>query len=119
MQREHGQTDECDGPGRPALGLTPDEPYVARFADDGDSAGVARTVRSGSRRAAQSPRLPTWEPPQGRGARSLLPDLDPAFRARLADAEAKVDRGELLNDAELRYLAYRGTLRLLGSRRPG
>ena len=98
-------------------GLTPDEPYVPDLDDAQDQRAVLGITGADARRAGRLPAI--WHPRQGVSGQSLLPPLDEEFEARLGQAEAKVDRGELLDEADLQYLSRRAAVRLLRSRRPG
>ncbi len=94
-----------------------DEPYVPSFDDPDDAREAMRASRAESHAPERTP--PAWQPPQGRGERSLLPPADAQFSERLRAASEKLDLGEALTHAELVYLAERAMLRLMGSRRPG
>jgi hypothetical protein len=98
--------------------MTSSEPYQPSFDNAGDAAEVMRGTKPGSHRRSAAPRTSTWEPPQGRRGRSLMPPLDPEFARRIEEFGRKLDRGEPLSVDELTYVVHRGYLSLVDSPRP-
>jgi len=95
-----------------------DQPYRPRFSDPSDNAEVLASTRPGRSAQPRERSARAWTPPQGRGARSLLPPVDAALRDRLREATGRLDRGEALGEVDLNFLVQRCLLRLVPSRRP-
>lgn len=98
--------------------MTPDDPYRPSLGNEEDERLVMKATGALSTNGIDTGEVAPSRPASSGQGRSLLPPLDEDLGRLVLLAERKLASGRTPSLREGRVLAYRGALRLLGSRRP-